>query len=72
MRYTAVMNITWNKVTWYSQAVAIVMAVGIFALGFYLGQQYQTKAFENALKAELDQMVYDAKAAREASTTPAE
>jgi hypothetical protein len=66
------MNIEWNSVTWYSQIVAIVMAVGIFALGFYLGQQYQMKAYENALKAELDQMVYDAKAMREASTTPAE
>lgn len=66
------MNIKWNEVTWYSQIVAIVMAVGIFALGFYLGQQYQIKAYENAVKAGLDQMVYDAKAAREASTTPAE
>jgi hypothetical protein len=66
------MNIEWNNVTWYSQIVAIVMALAIFALGFYLGQRYQTKAYENALKAELDQMVYDSKAAREASTTPAE
>lgn len=66
------MNIKWNEVTWYSQIVAIVMAVGIFALGFYLGQQYQIKAYENAVKAGLDQMVYDAKAAREASTTPTE
>lgn len=66
------MNIKWNEVTWYSQAVAIVMALAIFGLGFYLGQQYQMKAFENALKAELDQMVYDAQAQREASTTPTE
>lgn len=64
------MNITWNEVTWYSQALAIGMGVGIFALGFYLGSLYQTKAYENALKAELDQMVYDAKALRAASTTP--
>lgn len=54
------MQIEWNRVTWLSQIVAIVMFVGVFALGFYLGQQYQMKAFENALKAELDQMVYDA------------
>lgn len=66
------MNIKWNEVTWYSQAVAIVMALAIFALGFYLGQQYQMKAFENALKAELDQMVYDAQAAQEESATPTE
>ena len=66
------MNIEWNTVTWYSQIVAIVMALAIFGLGFYLGQQYQMKAFENAVKAGLDQMVYDSKAAREASTTPTE
>jgi hypothetical protein len=54
------MQIEWNRVTRLSQVIAIVMFVGVFALGFYLGQQYQMKAFENALKAELDQMVYDA------------
>lgn len=61
------MQIEWNTVRWYSQAVAIVLFVGVFALGFYLGQRYQIRAFENALKAELDQMVYDAKAEREAA-----
>ena len=60
------MNIKWNEVTWFSQIAAIVLAIAIFALGFYLGQQYQMKAFQNALKAELDQMVYDAKARQEA------
>ena len=50
------MNIEWNRVTGLSQIVAIVLALLIFALGFYLGQQYQTKAFENALKAELAEM----------------
>lgn len=63
------MNIQWNNVTWYSQAIAIVLFVGVFALGFFLGQKYQIRAFENSLKAELDQMVYDAQAARAASTT---
>lgn len=58
------MNIKWNTVTWYSQIVAIVMFVLIFAIGFFLGQKYQMKAYENALKAELDQMVYDAQAER--------
>ncbi|MEK7511085.1 MAG: hypothetical protein AAB582_02530 [Patescibacteria group bacterium] len=51
------MNIEWNKVTSLSQIVAIVLAVGIFALGFYLGQQYQVKAYENAIQAELGEMV---------------
>lgn len=59
------MNIQWNSVTWYSQIVAIVLALVIFALGFYLGQRYQVKAYENALKAQLDQMVYDAQRQQE-------
>lgn len=63
------MNIQWNKVTWYSQGIAILLFVGVFALGFFLGQKYQIRAFENAIKAELDQMVYDSQAARAASTT---
>lgn len=55
--------------TWYSQGIAILLFVGVFALGFFLGQKYQIRAFENAIKAELDQMVYDSQAARAASTT---
>jgi hypothetical protein len=31
------MKIEWNKVTWYSKVAAIVVGVGIFFLGFYLG-----------------------------------
>lgn len=64
--YTRSMTIEWNRVTRLSQLVAIIMFVGVFALGFYLGQQYQLKAFQNALKADLDQMVYDAQAERAA------
>jgi len=29
--------IQWNKVTWYSQITAVVLGVGIFIIGFYLG-----------------------------------
>jgi|SRR3989344_353321 len=36
-------GIQWNKVTWYSQVIAIVLFVGVFALGFYLGTQYQVE-----------------------------
>jgi len=32
------MAIEWNRVTWYSQAVAIILALVIFGLGFWLGQ----------------------------------
>jgi uncharacterized membrane protein (Fun14 family) len=31
------MKIEWNKVTWYSQVIAIILFVAVFALGFYLG-----------------------------------
>ena len=35
------MQIEWNKVTWYSKAVAVVLFVGTFLLGLYLGSEYQ-------------------------------
>jgi hypothetical protein len=30
---------SWNKVTWYSQVLAIILFVGIFYLGYYFGEQ---------------------------------
>jgi membrane-bound inhibitor of C-type lysozyme len=35
------MNIEYDKVTWYSMALAIVLYVGTFFLAFYFGQQQQ-------------------------------
>ena len=32
-------KIEWKKVTWYSVTLAIVLYVGIFFIGFYLGQR---------------------------------
>ena len=34
------MSIKFRTVTWYSQILAIVLALAIFALGFYVGIQY--------------------------------
>ncbi|HWB33783.1 MAG TPA: hypothetical protein VG753_00460 [Candidatus Paceibacterota bacterium] len=34
------MAIPWTRVTWYSQALAIVLFVATLALGFWLGAQY--------------------------------
>ncbi len=34
------MRIKWNEVTWYSKILAIILFVGVFWLGFYLGQKY--------------------------------
>ncbi len=61
------MKIDWNHVTGISQITAIVLFVCVFGLGFYLGTLYQMRSFENALQAELDQMVYDFQAAEAAS-----
>ena len=33
------MKIEWNKVTWYSEVLAIILFVAIFYLGFYLGKE---------------------------------
>lgn len=35
------MNIEWNTVTWYSMLLAVIVFVGSFALGMYLGMAYQ-------------------------------
>lgn len=31
------MNIEWKKVTWYSQLLAIILGILIFAVGYYIG-----------------------------------
>jgi len=31
--------ISWSTVTWYSQALALVLFVGVFALGYWLGNR---------------------------------
>jgi hypothetical protein len=35
------MKIEWNKVTWYSKLVAVILAVIVLALGFVFGMLYQ-------------------------------
>jgi hypothetical protein len=37
------MSIEWDKVTRLSQVVAIVLFVGVFVLGFWLGTVYEAK-----------------------------
>jgi hypothetical protein len=41
-------NVVWNEVTGLSQFIAVVMFVGVFALGFFLGRTYEYRAFINA------------------------
>ncbi len=33
------MKIEWNKVTWYSKLIAVVVFVVVFCVGFNLGKQ---------------------------------
>lgn len=35
------MKIEWNKVTWYSKTLAVVLGIGILVLGIYIGVMYQ-------------------------------
>jgi len=35
------MKIQWNKVTWYSKLIAVVLFIAVFFLGFYLGREYE-------------------------------
>ncbi len=44
------MNINWTRVTRTSQLLAIVLFVGVFALGFFLGKEYEHRTFLNGLK----------------------
>lgn len=44
-------SIAWNNVTRASQLVAIVLFVGVFALGFFLGKEYQRHTYINAADA---------------------
>jgi len=36
------MQVEFNKVTWYSKLLAIIIFVGTFFLGYWLGQNYAT------------------------------
>ena len=39
------MNIEWNKVTWYSKITAVILFVGTFFLGFWLGTMKVEKVY---------------------------
>lgn len=45
--------VSFNHVTRFSQLVAIVLFVGVFLLGIYLGIEYEKRAFLNAIGANL-------------------
>ena len=35
------MKIQWNKVTWYSKLIAVILFFCVFILGIYIGTQIQ-------------------------------
>ena len=35
------MHIQWNKVTWYSKLLALILFVALPFIGFYLGIKYE-------------------------------
>lgn len=35
------MKIEWNKVTWYSKLIAVILYVSTFAFAFWLGVSYE-------------------------------
>ena len=35
------MTVEWNKVTWYSKVLAMVLFVATFTLAFYFGQEFE-------------------------------
>jgi hypothetical protein len=38
--YNTTMKIQWNKVTWYSKLIALILFVALPFIGFYYGMQY--------------------------------
>jgi membrane-bound inhibitor of C-type lysozyme len=46
------MQIEWNKVTWYSIALATILYLGVFCLAFCLGQRYE--GMKEAINRPLD------------------
>lgn len=43
------MNIEWNKVTWYSMALAVVLFFVVLLIGVFIGIQYSQYKIENSL-----------------------
>lgn len=39
-------RIRWNKVTWYSKVIAVLLFVLVYMVGFWLGTEYQSTANE--------------------------
>ncbi len=43
------MKIEWNKVTWYSMALAVVVFIAVLLVGFFIGIQYDQYMIERNL-----------------------
>lgn len=49
MGYNRGMNLQWNRVTWYSKLLAVIVFVGTFAIAFYLGITWEQVQVESVL-----------------------
>jgi membrane-bound inhibitor of C-type lysozyme len=54
-------DIKWNEVNRFSQLIALVVFVGVFALGFELGKMFEYHAFTNGTQAALSAPKTDVK-----------
>jgi membrane-bound inhibitor of C-type lysozyme len=46
------MKIEWGRVTWYSQIIAVILFVGVFALGIWVGIRIERSKLEATQKWE--------------------
>jgi hypothetical protein len=58
------MTIEWNKVTWYSKLAAVIVFVGVFWLGFWLGTMKAEKVY-----VEVPHMVHHAEQTLDKATS---
>lgn len=46
MGHASHQGIRWNKITWYSKIIAVILFVVVYMVGFWLGTEYQITANE--------------------------
>lgn len=60
-------RIRWNKVTWYSKVIAVLLFVVVYVIGFWLGTEYQSTADDLVSLQESRQQIAQEVGKRQAS-----